>query len=397
MIQRTLAKKLKDMAKKIPALAIVGPRQSGKTTLARALFPKHNYISLENITQRNFALSDPERFLEEARSPRGMILDEFQQAPQLLSYIQGIIDEEKKPGYFILTGSQNFLMNQAISQTLAGRITIKVLLPLSINELKTEGLLPSSYDDLLFKGSYPRIFDEKLKPLDWYSDYIKTYVERDIRQLQNIESISMFQDFVGLCAGRIGQLLNITSLANDCGISDFTARSWLSLLEASYILFLLKPHHKNFNKRIVKSPKLYFYDTGLACSFLGIESSDHLMTHYARGHLFENLIISDLMKAFYNQGRIPPLYFWRDKSGHEVDCIIERAAEITAIEIKSGKTIQDNFFKDLLYWAELTKSDPEKGFIVYGGDDQQQRSKGFIVSWQDIGHMVTKSLTKNVK
>src|SRR5579872_6257051 len=281
MFRRKLIESLEKLAG-YPAIAIMGPRQSGKTTLAKLAFPHHTYVSLEDLSMRRLALEDPKGFLAMYKDAHGVILDEFQNVPELLSYLQLAIDQTYKPNYFILTGSQNFLMNQAISQTLAGRIGILTLLPLSIGEMADNNLLSATAEQAIFSGGYPRIYDQKIEPTVWYPDYINTYVERDIRDLKQVTDLSLFRKFVGLCAGRAGQLLNVTSLGNDVGVTGPTARAWLSLLEASYIIFLLQPHHGNFGKRLIKSPKLYFYDTGLACSLLGITSALQLSTHYLR-------------------------------------------------------------------------------------------------------------------
>ncbi len=384
MFKRTIEPKILERAQKMPVIAILGPRQSGKTTLSRAVFKNHRYVSLESYEERELASTDPQRFLEINKNPFGIILDEIQHVPKLLSLIQTIVDEEHMPGYFILTGSQNILVNQAISQTLAGRIAIFTLLPLSIKELSTNALLSDSIEQVTVKGGYPRIFAFDLEPTSWYLDYIETYVERDVRQIANIVDLSTFRRFIRLCAGRVGQLLNIASLAIDCGIDQRTAKSWLSILEASYVIFLLQPHHQNFNKRLIKSPKLYFYDTGLACALLDIHSSSQLDLNYMRGHLIESLIISEIFKHYYNKGDRPHnVYFWRDITGNEIDCIIQKNNLLVPIEIKAAKTIVPDFFKGLTYWAELIEEKPN-GYIVYAGSKNQERSQGTIVSWQNI-------------
>jgi predicted AAA+ superfamily ATPase len=390
MIKRDLVKFIKEDAKKAPVLAILGPRQSGKTTLARATFPQYTYVSLEDLDMRRFALDDPRGFLARYTQDKGLILDEMQHAPELLSYIQTFVDQAYKPGFFVLTGSQNFLLHQAVTQTLAGRISLHTLLPLSVHELKAADLLPSDANALLYQGCYPVIYARKEEPRKWYADYVRTYLERDVRTITQVTDLSLFKKFLQLCAGRIGQLLNITSLANDCGISVGTVHAWLSVLEASYIIFLLQPHYKNFSKRLIKSPKLYFYDTGLACSLLGIESEKELETHYLRGGLFESMVIADLFKAFYNADRIPRLYFWRDKTGHEVDLIIEKGKTLYPIEIKAGMTINPSFFDGLEFWNTLSEADPSNGFIVCGGEDVQQRTRGNVVCWPRIDSIINK-------
>ena len=393
MIKRLLQSKLQDLSKKMPVVAIVGPRQSGKTTLARETFKKHKYISLENLKNREFAQEDPQLFLETNENKHGIILDEIQNVPDLLSYIQVHSDEYKRPGYFVLTGSQNILVNQAITQTLAGRVAFFTLLPLSLTELQQTKIVPSSVEEYIFKGSYPRVYADNLNPLFWYPDYLRTYVERDVRSIRNIENLSVFQRFIGLCAGRIGQLLNFTSLANDCGITVATAKSWLSLLQASYIIFLLQPYYKNIGKRLVKSPKLYFYDSGLACSILGIESANDIATHYLRGGLFESLIISDLLKQRYNNNRIPHLYFWRDKVGNELDAMFAAGEKFLPIEIKAGKSISKNYFSGLEYWSTKNDFPQSECVLIYAGDENQKRKNGRVTSWKSAGKILDSPFT----
>ena len=382
MIKRDLEVELKGDAKQFPVVAVLGPRQSGKTTLVRATFKRYKYVSLEELDNREKAISDPRHFLESLENKYGIILDEIQNTPDLLSYIQTYVDTHKKTGYFIITGSQNILLNEAISQTLAGRVSILTLLPLSITELSRAKLLTNNLEKNIFTGFYPRIFDEKLKPRKWYTNYIRTYIERDVRMLKNISSLSLFQKFIKLCAGRIGQLVNLTSLGNDCGVSANTARDWLSILECSYIIFLLRPHHKNFSKRLIKTPKIYFYDTGLACSLLEIDTLKELNSHYLRGGLFESFIISELIKNRFNKDIRPNLYFWRDRQGHEIDCIIEKGNRLTLIEIKVAKTINPSFFDELKYWNELSKTPASNSFLIYGGKDKYLRKGMHVLGWQ---------------
>lgn len=379
MFTRELTKTVLEYAKQFPVVALLGPRQSGKTTLARAAFEKYRYISLENADMRALALQDPRGFLENYVDEVGIIIDEFQHVPVLLSYIQTIVDEQYRPGYFILTGSQNFLLNEAITQSLAGRVGILTLLPFSILELEHSAILPSTSDTFMVKGGYPRLYAQNFAPPQWYPSYIQSYIERDVRQIKNVTDLSLFQKFIQLCAGRIGQLVNFSSLGNDCGISAITARSWLSILEANYIIFFLQPYYKNFSKRLVKAPKLYFYDSGIACSLLGIETEEQLFKHYLRGGLFESMIISECAKSFYNTGRRPRLYFWRDNHGNEVDCLIEKGSELIAVEIKAGKTIASDYFNGLEYWKDLTGA--QEGYVVYGGHETIKVKKGTVLSW----------------
>jgi uncharacterized protein len=376
---------------KFPVVVLLGPRQSGKTTLAKNVFKKHTYVNLENPDVRDFAFNDPNRFLEECENNRGIILDEFQYVPKILSYIQVLSDEKKRPGYFVLTGSQNFLMNQAISQSLAGRAGILNLLPFSIKELIASKLITDDVDQSILNGGYPRIFSENFLPSELYPSYIHSYMERDVRQLINVGNLRNFQKFMQLCAGRIGQLLNIEDLAVNCGINRKTADEWLSILEASYIIFLLKPYFKNYNKRITKTPKIYFYDTGLACSLLNIRKAKDLALSSFRGQLFENFIISDFFKQYYNLGIEPPLYFWRDQNGRiEIDCLIDLGSKQIPAEIKSGQTIVSNFFNSISSWNELAKADPENGYIIYAGDSAQKRNLGNVIGWKKASDLVNK-------
>ena len=345
---------------KFPVIAVLGPRQSGKTTITRNYFKKHAYVNLENPEFRSFAQEDPHRFFREYENENGIIIDEFQHVPQLLSYIQVIVDEKKKPGYFIITGSQNFLMNQSITQSLAGRVGILALLPFSLHELKRNKLI-EDIDTTLLNGSYPRLYEQQIAPIDLYPSYIHTYLERDVRQIANIGDILVFQKLMRLCAARTGQLLNIADLATHLGMDQRKIKQWISVLEASYIIFLLKPHFQNFNKRLIKTPKLYFYDTGLACSLLNIKTTESLSLSSYRGSLFETLIISDFQKQYYNNGMSnPSTYFWRDLNGRiEVDCIIDRGDELLPVEIKSGETISSSFFSSLSEWNKISESHPE--------------------------------------
>jgi predicted AAA+ superfamily ATPase len=384
MIKRSLEKELKATAKQFPVIAVLGPRQSGKTTLVKNTFKKYTYITLEDLDKQRLAQADPRGFLEANKTKQGLILDEVQYVPELFSYIKTFVDEHKGSGQFILTGSQNFLLNEKISQSLAGRVAILTLLPLSIDELNRASLLPDNVESLMFSGSYPRIFDENTSPNKWHPNYIRTYLERDVRNLKNIENLTLFQNFIALCAGRIGQVLNLTSLGDDCGITANTVTAWLSLLECSYIIFRLQPHYKNFSKRLIKSPKFYFYDTGLACSLLGITSAKELSMHYMRGNLFESFVLSECMKYQYNKDRRPNIYFWRDSQGHEIDGIIEQGLHLTPIEIKAGKTINASFFDGLTYWNNLSAADPQKSFLIYGGTEKQKRKGVNILGWQDL-------------
>lgn len=380
MIYRDLTKYLIHISTKFPVVALTGPRQSGKTTLVEAIFPEKPYASLEDPDVREFASTDPKAFLNQFAE--GAIFDEIQYVPHLFSYIQTRVDQSKKPGEFILTGSQNFLLLEKITQSLAGRAAILHLLPLSLQELSASSLELKNPFQLIQKGFYPRIYDHDIQPIDWYKSYINTYIERDVRQVKNISDLSKFQLFLRLCAGRIGQLLNLSSLATDCGVDHATIKSWISILEASFVVFLLRPHHQNFNKRLVKQPKLYFYDTGIASYLLGIHKPEELQTHYMRGALFENFVITELVKQYFNQGREPILNFWRDNHGHEVDLILTSGTRLIPLEIKSSETITGNQFKALSYWNDLTGN--QKGYLVYAGNTSQVRSNATVLSWRNI-------------
>ena len=344
------------------------------------MFPDYHYESLENPDTRIFAVSDPRRFLDKEK----MIIDEIQRVPELFSYIQSITDEKNKSGQFIISGSQSFLLNQHISQSLAGRVAVFNLLPLSLVELQQQQLLPGNWEELIFKGFYPRLYDRNLEPADFYPNYIQTYLERDVRLLQNIHDQTLFIRFLKLCAGRTGQLLNLNSLANDCGISPNTAKSWISVMEASFIIFRLEPHYRNFNKRIIKSPKLYFIDTGLAVSLLGLQSESQLSSHYLRGALFENLILSEFLKSRFNRGLRNNCFFWRDNKGIEIDCIVENGDRLTPVEIKSGTSFDKDFFKNLTYWNRLSGNPDENAYVVYGGDMRRDTKSGVLLGWREL-------------
>lgn len=382
MVNRDAAVKLIKLAKTFRSVAVIGPRQSGKTTLCRTTFPQKPYVSLENPDILEFATTDPRGFLSQYKN--GAILDEVQKAPHLFSYLQQILDETKKKGLFILTGSNNFLLQENVTQTLSGRIAYLQLLPLSLHELKESKKIRPTYHWHLLSGGYPEVIAKKMNPNDWYAGYIATYIERDVRQLKNISNLSLFTKLLRLCAGRTGQALNMTAIANDCGIDQKTVAAWISVLQSSYIIYLLKPYFTSFNKRIMKTPKLYFYDTGVACSLLGISQAKELITHPARGFLFENMIISELLKERFNAGEKDNLYYWRDKTGNEVDVLIDKAGKLTAIELKSGETISPDFFKGIEYFSGLSKGKVEK-YIIYGGKQEQKRSNGiWIKPWNQL-------------
>lgn len=372
-ISRIAEKELFALSKQYRAIAVVGPRQSGKTTLVRRVFPEKSYVNLENTDMRRFAIEDPRGFL--SGFPDGAILDEVQRVPDLFSYLQQTLDESTTKGRFILTGSNNFLLQENISQTLAGRVGYLFLLPLSLHELYQP--LPST-DELIFRGFYPELYaDMDMDAGKYYSNYIRTYVERDVRLIKNIVDLYSFERFVRLCAGRIGQLLNMSSLAIELGVDNKTIASWISVLETSFIVFRLQPYHQNFNKRIVKMPKLYFYDTGLASALLGIENKDQLSLHPFRGNLFENMVVVEFLKNRFNRGRTNNLFFWRDNVGTEIDLLLENPEQLVPIEIISGQTITDAYFKSLTMWCKISGIDT--GYVIYGGNQIQKRSNGITV------------------
>lgn len=385
IIDRVIEPTLKDLASKYPVVTITGPRQSGKTTLCRKTFPQYEYVSFENPDIRQFATTDPRGFL--ANYNTGAIFDEIQRVPDLPSYIQGIVDESKENGLFILTGSQQFEVMSSITQSLAGRTALLRLLPFSISEVSVYNISLNN-DRLMLTGFYPRIYDAGLNPTQALGDYFETYVERDLRHLILVKDLSSFERFVRLCAGRCGQLLNLHSLANDAGISHTTAKNWITILEASYVVFLLQPWYRNISKRLVKAPKLYFYDVGLASYLLGIENEMHISRHPLRGNLFENLVVMEALKYRFNRGKRSNLSFYRDSNGNEVDLIFEIGPDIFPVEIKAGATITEDYMRGLKSLARVIKHLPYGSGLVYGGDREQIRSGLHIVPITDIEKML---------
>ncbi|PKP02224.1 MAG: AAA family ATPase [Bacteroidetes bacterium HGW-Bacteroidetes-6] len=371
MIYRHSEKELIALARQFKAIAVTGPRQAGKTTLVRKVFPEKPYVSLENPDTRLFAQEDPRGFLK--NYPQGAILDEIQRVPEIFSYLQQTLDESNQQGMFILTGSNNFLLQENISQSLAGRVAYLFLLPLSCEEIG--GI--SNIDDFLLKGCYPALYNSDIEWSKYYANYIRTYIERDVRLMKNIADLHTFEKFLRLLAGRTGQLLNMSNLANDTGVDIKTIGAWISILEMSFLVFRLQPYHENFNKRVIKTPKVYFYDTGIASNLLGITNKNQIAFHPLRGHLFENAVIVDFMKRRFNAGKSNNLFFWRDNTGHEIDLLIIGSNKNIPIEIKSGQTIASDYFKGIHFWHKLTQS--EGGFIIYGGDSRQERSNGIKV------------------
>jgi len=387
MIPRIAEKTLHRYAKGFPVICITGPRQSGKTTLAKLAFPNKPYFSLEDPDTALLARSDPRGFLE--TWPEGMILDEAQYIPELFAYIKTMADKEPVPGKYIITGSQQFNLMGKITESLAGRAAFLTLLPFSLSELVSAAVYEIGNGDylweLMLKGLYPPLYDRDINAQDFYSAYIASYVERDLRQLVNVKDLSTFQLFIKLCAARTGGILNLSSLASDCGIAHNTASAWINVLETSGIIFLLRPYFKNFGKRLIKSPKLYFTDPGLACRLLGISTSEQLFLNPLRGSLFEGFIISELQKNRLNRGEIPELWFWRDNTGMEIDCVIGNSGKLSVVEIKSGKTFNEDMIGALLKWQKLGCE--AKRILIYSGY-QKAIHKGInVVPWKEVTNL----------
>jgi predicted AAA+ superfamily ATPase len=379
-IQRELAPKIVEALDKFPIVAVMGPRQSGKTTLCQMLKPEFTYVNLEDLSLRNFAKSDPKGFLETYN--QGVIIDEIQYVPDLFSYLQVYTDQHQINGEYLITGSQHFLISQHIAQSLAGRVALFNLLPFSISELRKGNFVFESWEEYLLYGSYPRKWNNNIDAFDFYDNYLKTYVERDVRMLKNILNLDVFQKFIRLLAGRTGQLFNQSSLGNELGLDNKTINSWMTLLEASFIAFRLAPYHTNFSKRIVKTPKIYFYDTGLLSYLLGVRTLQDLEVHFAKGQLFENFILIEKMKNTWNNNTHEKYYFWRDSSGNEVDLLIEDGLNLNAVEVKSSKTIHPDFFKNLKQFAKI-KPDVTS-YLVYGGNEFQKRTDGTVIGFNNL-------------
>lgn len=386
-ITRNLARQLFTLREKYPILAVTGPRQSGKTTLLREAFPEYEYVSLENADIRERATSDPNSFLQ--RYSGNVIFDEAQRVPSLFSYLQTKTDEDKKMGQYILSGSQNFLLLENITQSLAGRVAMLKLLPFSFSEIETEKMLPATWQEAAFKGFYPAIFSRQIEPQIFYPSYLETYLERDVRNLISVRDLSQFRQFLKRCAGNAGQILNFQSLASDCGISPPTAKSWFSVLESSYIVFTLSPYFRNFNKRMVKAPKLFFYDTGLVCNLLEMDNPKDVDNYFQRGFLFENLIVAELHKQAYHLGRRPAFYFWQDSHRNEVDLLWEKSSAINLLEIKSGQTVSKAFFQNLLNYPGSEEQPRGTNYLVYGGDDKYTQNGVEVLGWQRIQDLIS--------
>lgn len=386
MVPRTLEPKLLALARRFPAVTVTGPRQSGKTTLCRAAFPDKPYVSLEAPDVRQYATEDPRGFLRDHRD--GAILDEVQRAPELLSYLQPLLDERPAPGHFILTGSANLGLLQAVSQSLAGRTALLNLLPLSLEEVRRFPGRPDDLFSLLWHGGYPAIFDRHLGPADWLSSYVGTYVERDVRQILNVGDLLAFQTFLRLCAGRSAQLLNLSALGADAGVTHATARAWISVLEASFVAYRLPPFHSNLTKRLVKTPKLHLYDSGLLCFLLGIRNPDQLREHPLRGAIFETWVASEVVKARLHRGQAASMSFYRDRKGAEVDIVVEMGRSIVAVETKSARTVAADFFTGLDAMSALIGSERRgrqfRRVLVYGGEARQQRTGVTVLPWSMV-------------
>ena len=379
MIDRQIEKELKLLKNEFPIIAILGPRQSGKTTLSKKVFKEYEYVSFEDYDVREFAENDPRGFLD--RYKENIIFDEIQRVPKIISYLQTHVDKQKKNGKIIITGSHNFLLMEQISQSLAGRVGITKLLPFSIKEIEH---LNIEKDEMIFKGFYPRIYDQEIRAETFYKNYISTYIEKDIRQIKKITKLDVFIKFMKLLAGRTGQELNLTSLGEECGVSHNTILEWISVLEASFIVYRLKPYYKNYNKRLVKKPKLYFTDTGLVCSLLGIKKKEELDYHFLKGGIFETFIINEVLKSNYNIGGKFEIYYWRDNHKKEIDLIIDIGIKQFGIEIKSSGTVNEKYFDGLKYWKELTKINTGDLYLIYGGSENMIRNEMNVVSWNNI-------------
>jgi len=390
-IERDLTAAIRSGASQVPVVAIIGPRQSGKSTLAKNIFKNHTYLDMQDAELFEFANNDPKGFLNSYKNEHGIIIDEAQYAPKLFSQIKVEADKDPQVGYYILSGSQNFLLHEKINESLAGRVYFYTLLPLSIQELTRASLLLQNPQEQIFKGFYPRVYQPQIKARDYYENYIVTYIERDIRTIKNIDNILVFKKFMQLCALRVGTMLNMTDLATNCGINVHTAKGWLALLEASFVLFLLPSYHNNLGKRITKSPKLYFYDVGLAAALMDVDAQIIIKKRDIYGALFENMIIVDIIKNFNAHAMRPTLTFFRDSNQNEIDLIVEVGGKTIPIEIKASETMTDKFFATLSWFLEETHSD-QKPIVVYGGDQAQTRSRGTVIAWTQLHRVVVEGL-----
>lgn len=378
---RAVSTQIKKLQKGFPVIVVTGPRQSGKTTFIQHHFADYAYVNLENPQQRALIESDPQQFLDS--NPRNIIIDEVQRLPELLSYVQTHVDTRQEMGTIVLSGSQNLLISEKISQSLAGRAAYQEILPFSLDELKKHTINENHHLDQIVKGFYPALYSRTLVPSQYYSQYTATYVERDARFIKNIQNLSHFQRFMGLLAGRVGQIVNVSSLASDAGISPHTAEDWISILEASYLVYRLQPYYRNIGKRLIKSPKIFFYDTGLLCSLLNISSPRELVHHYAVGSIFENFIITECKKDIRNNNKSARLYFYRDHHGNEIDLVVDTGNLRIPVEIKSSSTYNNRFFDVFEYWKKYVDPDG-RGYVVYAGRDTQKIAQHHLVSWEKL-------------
>lgn len=391
MIKRLITSQIDRLKKGFPVIVVTGPRQSGKTTLIRKIFPDYQYFNLENPETLSIVENDPAGFIN--ANTQKIIIDEVQRVPQLVSYIQAAVEEQKNMGNFILSGSENLLISEKVNQSLAGRAAYINLLPLSIEELRSHEHVSHNVYSQIFTGFYPAIYDKDIKPVDYYNQYIATYVERDLKQMSNISNLSLFRKFLALLAGRIGQLVNTSSLANDVGVAPNTIENWISILEASYLVFRLQPYYENYGKRYIKSSKIYFTDTGLACRLLGLSSATEVGKHFLVGGLFENFIIVELKKHILNHSKSAKLYFFRDSNGNEVDLLIDGGLTQIPIEIKSGATFSTEFLKGLEYWQKLISNQPYTkpslpGFVIYNGAQVHTSQNYELLKWSNLNSLL---------
>jgi len=382
MINRINYQDIQESLRQYPIIALTGPRQSGKTTLLRSMFADYRYVNLETPDTRNFAITDPRGFLAEYDNK--VIFDEVQQAPEIFSYLQQIVDKNNVMGQFILSGSQNFHLMERITQSLAGRVAMFRLFPFELEEMKEADWLSNDLGRVMTKGFYPAIFERKIDQDRYYANYLDTYVKRDVSQLVNVHDHRTFGNFIKLCAIRAGQLLNINDLARDAGVSHTTAKNWLSILETSYVIFMLQPYFVNYGKRTIKSPKLYFYDVGLLCHLLSIRKSDISPLHPMWGSIFENMVVSELTKQNHHSGLLRDYYFWRDSKGHEVDLLYEKGQSLTIYEIKSSSSVQEKMFSGLKYFEGISGDQVTEQFLVYGGDKEQKRTDYHVLPWSEV-------------
>jgi len=387
MVPRSLASSIQRLLTKYPVLFVAGPRQSGKTTLLRALLPDYAYVNLEFPDERERVREDIRSFLME-NGESGVIVDEAQRLPELFPYLQGFVDETGAMGRFVLSGSQNYLLMEGVAQSLSGRVGLLNLLPFTSEELADTAYRLNDPLDYIYRGMYPAAYDRDISPIDFYPGYVRTYIERDVRTLKNIGDLDRFHRFLQLCAGRVGQVINFSSLANDLGIDHKTAKAWLSVLQAGYIVFLLGPHHRNFNKRVIKQSKLYFYDAGLAAFLTGVRRREDLDTFHLRGALFESFIVSEYVKGMHHRGMEPDGWFFRDSTGNEVDLIIEQADLLRAVDIKAGRTVSGDAFRGLERYRGWSGIPPERAYLVYSGDETVQRKVARLLSWRDVSRLI---------